>query len=152
MSWILAQLGAREHYAIARALDARGRLTRLVTEAWIHPGSGWARISRRFAQRFHPDLVSVRVVTWNARSVAFELAAKVKRRCGWPLILDRMDLSLGTSVHFDRVPNAREIHDLDGVLGLQHLVISLPGWPTDVQVIEPLTQLSPETDAIFILH
>src|SRR6185295_18412568 len=53
----------------------------------------------------------------------------------WPLVLDRTDLSLGTTVLFDRVPNASEIHDLDAVLGMQHLVISLPGWPTDPALI-----------------
>lgn len=69
----------------------------------------------------------------------------------WPLILDRADLSIGTTVQFDRIPNSGEIHELDAVLGLRHLVISLPGWPTDPAQLEALAQMAPETDAIIVL-
>jgi len=69
----------------------------------------------------------------------------------WPLVLDRADLSLGTSVHFQRVPTAGELHDLDAIAGVQNVVISLPGWPTDPGPLEGLAQLNPEATAIVIL-
>ena len=38
-SWVVCQIGAREHYAIARSLHRRGVLGRLITDAWIRPES-----------------------------------------------------------------------------------------------------------------
>ena len=70
---------------------------------------------------------------------------------GWPLILDRSDLGLGTAVQFNRIPTATELHDLDAVLGFRQLVISLPGWPTEPGPLEALAQLNPEASAIVIL-
>ena len=37
--WICCQLGAREHYAIPRALSRVGILEALVTDAWVPPTS-----------------------------------------------------------------------------------------------------------------
>ena len=35
MKWLCCQLGAREHYAIPRALFRSGMLGYLVTDAWV---------------------------------------------------------------------------------------------------------------------
>lgn len=70
---------------------------------------------------------------------------------GWPLVLDRNDLSLGTSVYFNRLPTARELHDLDAITGVQRIVISLPGWPTEPGPLEALLQMNPEATAMVIL-
>lgn len=69
----------------------------------------------------------------------------------WPLVLDRSDLSLGTVVHFRRIPTVSELHDLDNVTGFRQLVISLPGWPTEPGPLEALAQLNPEASALVIL-
>ena len=69
----------------------------------------------------------------------------------WPLILDRTDMSIGTSVHFARVPTVGELHDLELVRGVQHLVLSLPAWPSGAEALESLHQMPLETDAIVIL-
>ncbi len=69
----------------------------------------------------------------------------------WPLILDRADVGLGTSVHFGRVPTATELHDLDLVTGVRNVVLSLPGWPTDPGPLEALAQIHPEASGIVIL-
>lgn len=69
----------------------------------------------------------------------------------WPLILDRADVTLGTSVYFNRLPTASELHDLDNVMGVQNVVIALPGWPTDPGALEPLGQLNPSATGIVIL-
>src|SRR6185437_15751856 len=37
MSWFCAQIGAREHYAVPRALHQTGRLTVLYTDFWAGP-------------------------------------------------------------------------------------------------------------------
>ena len=44
MKWICCQLGAREHYAIPRALSRLGTLDWLITDAWVPPSSILAKI------------------------------------------------------------------------------------------------------------
>ncbi|MCA1576077.1 MAG: glycosyltransferase family 4 protein [Acidobacteria bacterium] len=83
--WLCCQLGAREHYAVPRALQTRGLLRELITDLWVRPGTlpNW-RIKLR--GRFHPDLADARVSATNAAAVAFELKAQAKGLNGWDLI------------------------------------------------------------------
>ncbi|WP_432784337.1 hypothetical protein AAJV73_08350 [Cyanobium sp. BSA11S] len=39
--WLCAQIGAREHYAVARALHRQGQLHQLLTDCWVPPHSPW---------------------------------------------------------------------------------------------------------------
>ncbi len=88
-SWICCQLGAREHYSLARALHTEGVLELLVTDAWVRPGSRFGALNRNLRERYHPDLADAPVESWNAGLLAFELGARAKRLSGWPLILER---------------------------------------------------------------
>lgn len=71
-SWICAQIGAREHYAIPRVLHRSGRLEMLFTDFWIN---GWRALlartlgARRLAGRFHGDLTEAEVVGLHATSL-----------------------------------------------------------------------------------
>src|SRR5437867_7246645 len=87
--WLCSQLGAREHYAIARALLRMDVLRCLVTDAWVPPGSPLAALSFALGERFHPDLTEAPVQAWTNRLLAFELAARLKRLSDWPLIVAR---------------------------------------------------------------
>jgi glycosyltransferase involved in cell wall biosynthesis len=87
--WLVCQLGAREHYAVARALAGCGALAGLATDAWIRPGSLPARLHRRLRDRYHAGLEQVPVKHWSEGLLAFELLARTRRRRGWPLILER---------------------------------------------------------------
>src|SRR5439155_1812036 len=89
--WLCSQLGAREHYAIPRALSRQGSLDQLLTDAWVPPGSPLAALSFGLSERFHSDLTEAPVQAWNSYLLAFELAARLKRLSGWPLILARND-------------------------------------------------------------
>ena len=89
MKWVCCQIGAREHYAIPRALFRRGFLGQLLTDAWAPPGSSLAALSFGLGERFHPDLTTARVQAWNSGLLAFELATRLKRLSGWPLIAAR---------------------------------------------------------------
>lgn len=71
--------------------------------------------------------------------------------CGAPLILDRTDLRLGTTVHFGRIPDLSELHDLQQLPGLAHVVLALPAWPTSFAQIQALDQLPQEADLIAVL-
>ena len=55
--WLCCQLGAREHYAIPRALFRLSMLDQLVTDAWVPPSSSLAKLSgSRLADRFADEL------------------------------------------------------------------------------------------------
>ena len=69
----------------------------------------------------------------------------------YPLLLDRTDLQIGTTVQFTRMPTLTELHDLTNVLALRHVVITLPGWPADYAPLDVLNQLPPQTDVIVVL-
>jgi len=88
-TWVVSQLGAREHYGVARALASQGALGALVTEAWAPPGSIWSRIAPRLAQRFHFDLAQLPVHAWTGQSVIFEALARGRGLAGWDLMLAR---------------------------------------------------------------
>src|SRR6185503_21068264 len=55
MKWICCQLGAREHYAVPRALQLGGVLGEFITDLWL----------KRFKGRFHAGLASARVTAPN---------------------------------------------------------------------------------------
>ena len=69
----------------------------------------------------------------------------------YPLLLDRTDFRLGTTVQFKRMPTVVELHDLANVLGLQHVLITLPSWPLQYAPLDVLNQIPPETDVIVVL-
>jgi hypothetical protein len=70
---------------------------------------------------------------------------------GTPLVIDRTDLRIGTSVHFSRLPTASEVHDATQLPGLAHIVLSLPYWPVEVEPLQALDLAPPETQVIVIL-
>lgn len=85
--WIVCQLGARENYAVARALHGGGALTRLVTDAWADGWSGL--IPGRLAQRRHPDIPRELVRAATGGLIVFEAKARARRDGGWSLIMRR---------------------------------------------------------------
>ena len=90
--WICCQLGAREHYAVPRALHRSQRLARLITDAWMPGGRapGWLGDSvARLSQRYHPDLASATVESCTRSLLAHEAAWRLHRRSGWDLAVAR---------------------------------------------------------------
>jgi len=67
-----------------------------------------------------------------------------------PLIIDRGDLALGTTVMFDRLPTANEMYDVQLVAGLAHVVIVLPAWPSEYAPLEGL-RLAPSGIDVTVL-
>lgn len=90
-SWIVVQIGAREHYAIPRALHARGELAALVTDFWVPPGSVASKLpaARRLRDRWHPDLADANVFAPNLRMLAFETRERLKKSAPWDRIIRR---------------------------------------------------------------
>src|SRR5262245_31885132 len=71
---------------------------------------------------------------------------------GGPLLIDRTDLRLGTTVQFQRIPDLTELHDLQQVYALAHVVLALEDWPRTYAQIQPLEGLPEEADLIVIVH
>jgi len=89
MRWICCQLGAREHFAIPRALFRLGMLDYLLTDAWVGPSSLLAKRAPKLGERFHNDLSDARVRAFNSSLIVFETLSRVRGLSGWPKIIAR---------------------------------------------------------------
>jgi len=91
MTWIVSQIGAREHYAIPRALHQAGVLGTLTTDFWVSPGSALSRlpVGTRLRDRFHPDLSGASVFAPNFRMLAFEAKRRLRPATPWDTIIAR---------------------------------------------------------------
>src|SRR5215471_282536 len=90
MNWLCCQLGAREHYAVPRALFRLGALGWLVTDAWISPSSFLAKLSAsKLADRFHAELRDADVMAFNSSLILFEMLSRARRLGEWETIIAR---------------------------------------------------------------
>ena len=90
--WVCSQLGAREHYAIPRALLRQGALDHLLTDAWAPPASILRIVGDQRSEirdRWHEELKGATVTSFNSSLIAFEILARARRLRGWPLIMAR---------------------------------------------------------------
>ncbi|MCS4047508.1 glycosyltransferase involved in cell wall biosynthesis [Salinibacter ruber] len=76
-SWIVAQIEAREHYAVPRVLHREGVLEHLYTDAWCRWGRNLLRHApdplRSLANRYHPSIPSRRVTAYTGWAIAHRL-------------------------------------------------------------------------------
>ncbi len=87
--WVCCQIGAREHYAVARALSFHQVLGCLITDAWVRPGHPLGLLGAGLKERFHAELGKADVYGPALRSMAFELRARRAGQAGWPLVMAR---------------------------------------------------------------
>ena len=87
--WICSQLGAREKYAVPRAV--RNKLIALYTDIWAPPHSLASMFNKRLAGRYHPDLKNAPVTHFTIPIVTRKIREKVT---GKPVPLDRLFDSL----------------------------------------------------------
>lgn len=84
--WFVSQIGAREHYAVARAFHRAGQLACLYTELWCCCGRGLLACgpaaARALAARQHPELPAGKVVRFTLGYAVNRLAARWRRRAG----------------------------------------------------------------------
>lgn len=82
-SWSIAQIGAREHYAVARALHRLGALSRLYTDAWWYGRKqnccGAPAFLRDLRGRYHAELPSEKVTAFNLTAL-FHKLRRMRRR------------------------------------------------------------------------
>lgn len=89
----MAQIGAREHYVIARELYRCGALHHLLTDAWAPPRS-WPHVLpgtslQGLRERYHPDLAEAPVHGFTASLLGFELRARIRGWDGWKRMIRR---------------------------------------------------------------
>ena len=70
---------------------------------------------------------------------------------GTPLLLDCIDLRLGTTVQYQRIPTVTELEDLNQLPALAHVLIALPAWPTDYAPLQPLDRVPYNADVVVVL-
>src|SRR5438552_9765429 len=89
--WTCCQLGAREHYAIPRALHISGRIAYLVTEARaVYPDFlGRVPALKRFAGRSPEDFPKHFVRAFTGKALWSHLIQQVRRPSGRKAIMDR---------------------------------------------------------------
>jgi glycosyltransferase involved in cell wall biosynthesis len=90
--WLCCHLGAREHYAVPRALHRNHRLELLITDAWAPPESVWRRLpgqpARRLSERYHHELASAPIRAFTPSLVAREMVWR-SREGGWDTLIRR---------------------------------------------------------------
>jgi glycosyltransferase involved in cell wall biosynthesis len=141
--WICCQLGAREHYAVARALHGRSRLAGLVTDMWVRPASPIAAVKRNLRERFHPELADATVRATNLDALAFEALARLRGHTGWSLISERNEWFQRRSVadlarhHWHRKRETATLFAYS--YAARHLLefASAQGWRTVLGQIDP---------------
>lgn len=87
--WFVCQIGARENYAIARALHRHGALGALVTDAWVPPVPGLRLFAPKLAARYHRDLSTARIEAPTVEAIAREGWDAARRAQGFDRILRR---------------------------------------------------------------
>jgi glycosyltransferase involved in cell wall biosynthesis len=91
--WLCSQLGARENYAIPRALFRQGSLHHLLTDAWVPPTSLVAMLGKGgrsdISARWHPELSGAPVRDFTSSSLMFELIARARGLTGWEKVIAR---------------------------------------------------------------
>jgi glycosyltransferase involved in cell wall biosynthesis len=89
--WIVCQIGAREHYAIPRALLRRNLLGTLITDFWIAPGSAVGKLpgARRLQDRYHAELSGSKIHAPNLQMLGFEIKRRLTKPTNWAVNLER---------------------------------------------------------------
>lgn len=86
-AWTCCQLGAREHYAVPRAVHRAGRLAGLLTDVWV-PAT-MRGISGRWGQRSHVDLATAPVTSFTGSLLGHEALWRLQRLRGWDYFVAR---------------------------------------------------------------
>lgn len=89
--WIVCQLGAREHYAIPRALHQAGQLHRLITDAWVTPRSVVGRLPglQSLGDRYHLDLATASIKSFTPSLIQFEATHRLRKTVSWDRMMAR---------------------------------------------------------------
>jgi glycosyltransferase involved in cell wall biosynthesis len=86
---MMFQVGAREHYAVARAFHELGVLDWLVTDFWLPPGKLASAAPLSMRGRWHEALREARIKAFNRQCLLFESRSRLTDQKGWAQMMDR---------------------------------------------------------------
>jgi len=75
--WICSQWGARERYAIPRALHLIGKLDYMLTDIWVTPKSPLNRVVAKARGRYHSELSNANIMSFTNYFVARQAVLKL---------------------------------------------------------------------------
>lgn len=87
--WVVSQLGAREHYGVARALLPSGMLAALLTDFWMPDSFASRLLPRSLRGRYHPNLRAAKVTGPFLPMLLNEWRIRRSPKEGWDAILTR---------------------------------------------------------------
>ena len=91
--WICCQLGAREYYAIPRALHQAGQLLLLITDAWVKPNSPLNSVPikpiKSICDRYDSDLKNAPIEAFNTGLISFEIQQRLQKTQDWERMIAR---------------------------------------------------------------
>jgi len=70
---------------------------------------------------------------------------------GLPLLIDRSDVRIGTTVQFRHVPSPSELHDLTLLPGVSRVVLSFDSWPREYAPIKALDEAPEGVEVVAVL-
>jgi len=142
--WVCCQLGAREHYVVPRVLHRTRRLSALVTDFWLSPGTLVRSIGpHRLADRFHPELADAPVIGLNRASIAFEGWNALRRHNAWSLMIRRNEWfqrkALAEVTRVARCSPKNRVRLFSFSYAARHLLAfaKSEGWVTMLEQIDP---------------
>jgi glycosyltransferase involved in cell wall biosynthesis len=144
--WICCQLGAREHYAVPRAVHRHGGLRMMVTDAWVRPGTLVhhlpGALAGRLAERFHGELEHADVKDFTGQLLQHELSWRLHGRSGWDVLIERNEWfqhrvaeALGVFTPGPGAPIVLFAHSYSARLAFR--LARQRGWPTVLGQIDP---------------
>ena len=144
MRWVCCQIGARENYAIPRALLRRDMLGCLVTDAWIPPLSLPAKLGgHRLGDRFHNELRNARVAAFNSSLILFEMLSRMRGLQEWEAIIARNRWFQRKVVSYLRCSQLSRLNSQPVLLSYSYTALEpfrhakSQGWKTVLVQIDP---------------
>lgn len=109
-SWICCQIGAREHYSIARACQQVGMLDRLITDAWVQPGTLIPfQYMPGLMDRFHSDIPVSKIKAFNLSLLMNEAKYRLFPRLPWDCVVKRNSWFQNKAIQYlKRISNAAD--------------------------------------------
>lgn len=143
-NWICIQIGAREHYAIPRALEQQ--LAYLITDAWVTPRSPFNLLPKsiliNLRERFHLKLASASVYSFNYSLIKFEIKQRINRQSSWKTIIARNQWFQHKIISFLK-KNAHKITSSVTIFAYSYAALEIfkfakkQGWQTILGQIDP---------------
>ncbi len=140
--WWVFQIGAREHYAVPRALAKVGLLGGVVTDFWVPSGSRTEKFyrSQRMRDRYHPELSGAGVQAFNLRMGAFEAGLRLRRPGGMRAVMARNERFQRLAVkRLRRLPDGGEVTVFSYSYAAREIFryARTRGWQTVLGQIDP---------------